>query len=256
MVLDASPLYRQIADELRRNIRDAVYGVGDRLPPESDLAARFGVNRHTLRRAVEVLRHEGLLRVDRGRGTFVAAAPIPYAIGRRVRYNQALNAQGYQTETTRLRVTQMPADLPLAKQLDIAPGDLVVVLERLVRVEGIPISISSGHFPGGLFPNLAEVCEQYDSISRMLEKEYGSDHIRQRTRISCRLVDARDARLLELPLNAPVLVTESTNVNQKGKVVEYGITRFRGDRMELVFENDLSGDVEEPLSGEEKESEI
>lgn len=76
-----SPLYIQIADELRRNIEESIYQIGDQLPTEAELSARFGVNRHTIRRAIEVLRQEGLVRVDRGRGMFVATAFIPYTLG-------------------------------------------------------------------------------------------------------------------------------------------------------------------------------
>lgn len=255
MVREAAPLYMQIADELRRNIQDSVYQVGDRLPTESELAARFGVNRHTLRRAVEMLRHEGLVRVDRGRGTFVAAAPITYAIGKRVRYNQFLKAQGYQLQTRRLRLTEMPADDWLANHLSLEVGKPVILLERLGVVDEVPISVSSSHFPGSRLPNLLAYCERYSSISEMLEQEYGCDHIRQRTRISCNIVNSRDARLLGLPLNAPILKTEAINVDQHGQVIEYGVTRFRGDRMELVFENDLTQDCTVPvaLSGESGE---
>lgn len=47
---------------------------------------------------------------------------------------------------------------------------------------------------------------------------------------------SRDARLLKMPANSPILLSESLNVNQNGTVIEYGVTRFRGDRMELVME--------------------
>jgi GntR family phosphonate transport system transcriptional regulator len=75
------------------------------------------------------------------------------------------------------------------------------------------------------------------SISNLLREVYGCDHIRRSTRVSARVVNPQDARLLKLPLNYPILLVESINVDQDGKPVEYGVTRFRGDRMELVFEN-------------------
>lgn len=242
MTQDTSPLYIQIADELRRNIKESIYQVGDQLPTEAELSARFGVNRHTLRRAIEVLRHEGLVRVDRGRGTFVAAAPIPYPLGKRVRYNEALKAHGLQASYQTLRVAEIPADSSIAKHLELEIGDPVIVLERLSLADDQPISISSSHFPGQRFPGLLERCQHCHSISNVFQ-EYGCDHIRRSTRISARTVQPRDARLLELPLNAPILLTESINVDQNGQVIEYGVTRFRGDRMELVIKNDLN----EPL---------
>lgn len=239
MIQETSPLYIQIADELRRNIEESIYQIGAQLPTEAELSARFGVNRHTLRRAIEVLRHEGLVRVDRGRGTFVAAAPIPYSLGKRVRYNEALKAHGLQASHRTLRIAKIPADSSIAKRLELEIGDPVILFERLSLADDQPISIGSSHFPSQRFPGLLELCQQCHSISKLFQ-EYGCDHIRRSTRISARTVQPRDARLLELPLNAPILLTESINVDQKGQVIEYGVARFRGDRMELVIKNDLT----------------
>lgn len=237
MAQATSPLYIQIADELRHNIEESIYQIGAQLPTEAELSARFGVNRHTLRRAIDVLRQEGLVRVDRGRGMFVAAAPIPYTLGKRVRYNEALKAHGLQASYQTLRVAEIPADPSIAKRLELGIGDPVVLLERLSLADEQPISISSSYFPSQRFPGLLEQCQQCHSISKLFQA-YGCDHVRRSTRISARSVQPRDARLLELPLNAPILLTESINVDQQGQVIEYGVTRFRGDRMELVIKND------------------
>lgn len=230
------PRYQQIADELRQNIERSVYQVGEQLPTEADLSKRFDVNRHTLRRAVEILRHEGLLRVDRGRGTFVAAVPITYAIGKRVRYNKMLKAQGFTPTYQQIRLLELPADGSVAKHLAISMDDPVVLFERLSVVDGAPLSLASSYFPIGLTPDIATRCETYHSISQMMQECYGFDHIRQSTRISARTVQARDANYLQVSLSSPILLTESVNVNQLGDVIEYGVSRFRCDRMEIVFE--------------------
>ncbi len=235
---EALPLYLQIADELRRNIEEAVFKVGDRLPTETELSERFGVNRHTLRRAMEVLRQEGIVGVERGRGTFVMATPIAVPIGKRVRFNEALKAQSLEPNWQVLRIVKLQADAKLSHRLEIAVGSPVILFERLSSVEDIPISVSSSHFPGGRLPGLVKHCETYRSISQMLQNEYGCDHIRRSTRLSARLAQTDDARLLKMPANGPVLQSESINIDQNGVVIEYGVTRFRGDRMELVLENE------------------
>ena len=232
---DALPLYLQIADELRRNIEEAVFNVGDQLPTELELSKRFGVHRHTLRRAVDVLRQEGIVDVERGRGTFVVA-PIALPIGKRVRFNEALKAQSLSPTWQVLRVVNINADPKLAKRLEIDLGSAVILFERLYLIDDLPINISSSHFPGQRFPGLMAHCETYRSISQMLIKEYDCDHLRRSTRISARVARPRDARLLKMPANSPILLSESINVDQTGTVIEYGVTRFRGDRMELVME--------------------
>ncbi|MEM6426683.1 MAG: phosphonate metabolism transcriptional regulator PhnF [Cyanobacteria bacterium P01_H01_bin.119] len=235
---DALPLYLQIAGELRRNIQESVFKVGDRLPPETELSQRFGVNRHTLRRAVEVLRQEGIIDIERGRGTFVMATPITVPLGKRVRYNEALKAQSLVPQWQILKGLELNADIKLAQRLEIAVGDPVILFERLSQVDDMPISLASSYFPGQRLPNLLHHCQTYRSVSKLLAQEYNCDHIRRSTRLSARSARAQDARLLKMPATTPILLSESINVDQAGIVIEYGVTRFRGDRMELVIEPD------------------
>jgi GntR family phosphonate transport system transcriptional regulator len=237
------PIYIQIAEKLRQNIHQGVYQIGEQLPTETKLAEQFAVNRHTLRQAIALLKNEGLLRVDRGRGTFVAAKTIRYAIGKRVRYNQTLKAQGWQARYQLLRVLELPADNAIAKGLEITYGEPVALIERLALADEEPISIGTGYFPLKQFPDILEpqnikFLQQQQSISRLLQEVYGCDHIRRSTCVSARLVQPHDAKWLQLPLNQPILLAESVNIEQTGKIIEYGVTRFRGDRMELFFEND------------------
>lgn len=234
---DALPLYIQIAAELRQNIQDAVFKIGDRLPTETELSERFGVNRHTLRQAVQILRQEGIVGVERGRGTFVVAAPITVPLGTRVRYNDALKAQSLQPQWEVLQIIQIPADAKVAPQLKIATDASVILFERLSLADEVPISVSSSYFPSALFPGLVDHCEHYHSISTMLREQYDCDHIRQSTRLSARLARPQDARHLRMAATSPILFSESVNINQTGEVIEYGVTRFRGDRMELVITN-------------------
>ncbi|BAY41523.1 transcriptional regulator (plasmid) [Nostoc sp. NIES-2111] len=241
---EVMPIYAQIADKLRHNIHQGVYQLGEQLPTETKLAQQFAVNRHTIRQAIALLKNEGLLRVERGRGTFVAAKTIRYAIGKRVRYNQTLKEQGWQARFQLLRVLKVPADNAVAKGLEIAYGEPVALIERLGLADEEPISIGSGYFPLKRFPDILEakniqILQENQSISRLLQQLYGCDHIRRSTCVSARLVQPQDAKLLQLPLNQPILLAESVNVDQTGNVIEYGVTRLRGDRMELFFENEL-----------------
>ncbi len=82
-------LWRQIADTIRLDIIGGKLESGDKLDGELPLAERFGVNRHTVRRAIAVLVEEGVLRAEHGRGTFVAEARrLSYPVGRRTRFGE------------------------------------------------------------------------------------------------------------------------------------------------------------------------
>ncbi|MEL7082980.1 MAG: phosphonate metabolism transcriptional regulator PhnF [Cyanobacteria bacterium P01_A01_bin.3] len=239
--LDPSPipLYVRIAEQLRHDIQIGMHAIGDRLPTETQLSERFDVNRHTLRRAIGLLKDEGLLRVERGRGTFVAAPPIRYPIGKRVRYNEMLKAHGLQGSYKLLRAMELPADASVAKHLAIKFGEMAIAIDRVGYADDQPIHVASSYFPKHRFPNLLEFVPEMRSISKLLMDKYDCDHLRQVTTVSARTVKPQDARLLGLPLNHPILLVESVNVDREGKPIEYGVTRLRGDSMELVFENQL-----------------
>jgi len=231
------PVYQQIADELRQNICYKIYTVGDRLPTEMQLAERFGVNRHTLRQAIGLLRQEGVVRVDRGRGTFVVSPVISYPISKRVRYNDSLKAQGFHPNVKILQAIEIMATETIAETLQIKEASPVILLERLSLADDQPISLCSSYFPAHRVPDfLQHLSSESISISKLMKEHYNFDHLRQTTRISAHPVKTQDAQLMELPLSAPILMVQSVNINQYGDVIEYGITRFRGDRMELVFE--------------------
>ncbi|MEB3337731.1 MAG: phosphonate metabolism transcriptional regulator PhnF [Leptolyngbyaceae bacterium] len=236
---EALPTYLQIAHQLRQNLQSGTYQAGEQIPTEAQLAQRFNVNRHTLRRAIGLLKEEGLLRVDQGRGTFVANPLIRYPIGQRVRYNETLKAHGHTASFKLIRAVAIPAEAAIAKELEISLGSEVALIERLDFADNQPISISSSYFPMAEFPDILEHAQAMQSISKVLREIYGCEHIRRTTRVSARMVKLTDARLLELPLNCPILLAESVNVDQHHRVIQYGVTRFRGDRMELEFHNTL-----------------
>ncbi|MEP4103114.1 MAG: GntR family transcriptional regulator, partial [Nitratireductor sp.] len=87
-------LWRQIADQIRRDLVQGRLGANGRLPPETALAAHFGVNRHTVRGAIAALVEEGVLRAEQGRGTFVEQRRrLTYPIGARTRFSEGLRDQ-------------------------------------------------------------------------------------------------------------------------------------------------------------------
>src|SRR5688500_18630671 len=90
---EAISAWRQIADRIEDDIVDGRFAPGDRLPIESEFAARFAVNRHTVRRALAALSVKGLVRASPGRGTFVEEK-LAYAIGRRTRFSEIVSQAG------------------------------------------------------------------------------------------------------------------------------------------------------------------
>jgi GntR family transcriptional regulator len=93
------PLHDQVAAEIRRAIADGEAGPGERLPLAKDMAAILGVNKNTVLRALHILRDEGLLDIQRGRGITVAGTPERSAVMNRVReLVEFCRTQGYRRD--------------------------------------------------------------------------------------------------------------------------------------------------------------
>jgi GntR family phosphonate transport system transcriptional regulator len=225
--------WRPIADTLSAEIRDGRFSDG-RLPAEGELAARFKVNRHTLRQAVQSLQDEGLLRVERGRGTFVQCSLLAYPISRRTRFSDNLRRQGLAPEQHLLAADVEAADARIAAELQLAPGGEVVRIEALSEANGQPLSIMTAWYPAGRFGALPERLRAGVSTTQVLRELGVADYVRAESRVSSRMPSEQTARLLRQPLSRPLLCVASIDVDLAGQRIKFGETLFCGDRVELT----------------------
>src|SRR5580692_12116321 len=122
-------VWRQIEQILAAEIAAQGFGEEGRLPSEGELAKRFGVNRHTVRRAMLGLAAQGLVSVEQGRGTFVQPGAIDYSIGRRTRFTENLREQSHVTAGKVLSTARVKAEPTVAKALGVRAGSIVYRIE-------------------------------------------------------------------------------------------------------------------------------
>ncbi|MDX3904888.1 MAG: phosphonate metabolism transcriptional regulator PhnF [Pigmentiphaga sp.] len=225
-------LYAQIARQLEQEIA-SLYSPGDFLPSEGVLAARFGVNRHTLRRAIDELVDAGMLERHHGRGVAVLDSQLDYQIGTGTRFTENLAALGMLPTSRLVRKQTLPAIRRVAERLHIDEGDPVYWLETLRTADERPMCVSSHFISARLFPDLSS---HYDggSLHAFLADRYGCRLRRTESLVTAVLPQGDDAKWLRMPQNRPVLRVKSVNVDDRdGTPIEYAITRFRADRIQL-----------------------
>ena len=230
-------LWRQIGQTIEQEIARGAYGAGERLAPELDLASRFGVNRHTIRRAVADLAARGIVRVEQGRGTFVQEHVIDYALGRRTQFSENIIRSQGAPGGRLVRAMTLPATETVAAALELQPSATVVLIERIGEADGHPVNIGSHFFPAALVPGLIDAYHATSSITQALAACGIADYTRRVTRVTARLPTMDDARLLRQPASRPILQTEAINVDLQGHPIEYGVGRFASDRVQLVIES-------------------
>ena len=231
-------LWTAIADTLRRDIGEGAYRPGDRLPTEAELSARFGVNRHTVRRALADLAEGGLLQSRRGSGVFVTARPTDYRLGRRVRFHQNILGSGQIPSRQFTRQETCPAATDEAEALALDQGAPVHLVEGVSLADGLPVAAFRSAFPAGRFPGLLAALEWEASVTAALRACGLIDYTRRETRLTAKLADPVLALALRVQPGAPVLRSVAVNVDAAGVPVEYGTTWFAGDRVTLTIAAD------------------
>jgi len=229
-------LWRQIAGELERGIAAGTWAPGSRLPPEAALAARHGVNRHTVRRALDSLAARGLLRIEQGRGSFVSEDVVDYPLGPRTRFSEVIRAQNREPEGRILRIAEASAGAAAAEALRLAPGAPVLTVERLGLADGRPVVLGLHHFVLPRFAGLGAALEGHGSITRALALSGLADYRRAWTRVTARLPTAEEAAHLRQARTRPVILAEALNVDPQGQPIDYTLSRYAAGRVQIIVE--------------------
>lgn len=234
---DKLALYLRVSRQLAAEIQHQ-YRPGDILPSENQLAKRFGINRNTLRMALEVLVTNGMVCKYQGKGTIVQQQLINYPIHAGTRFTENLESSGRQAESQVLRKIGIPALPEVADSLHIEEDEPVILIEVLRKMDGSPFSVSSHYFP---LEKMFEVMRKYESgsLHGFIGERYGIRLKRVLSLISAILPDQRDMKFLGISGNAPILRVKSVNVDQDTKVpVEFVVSRFKGVSTELSVQPD------------------
>ncbi|MEI7376371.1 phosphonate metabolism transcriptional regulator PhnF [Dickeya chrysanthemi] len=229
-------VYQAIADRLEEELR-TVYRCGDYLPSEQQLAARYDVNRHTLRRAVDELVNKGLVQRRHGVGILVLMRPYDYPLHAQTRFSQNLLEQGSHPTSERLLAVLRPANASVAAALGRDEGDEVIHLRTLRRVNGVPVSLIDHYLPElGWWPALQRFTS--GSLHEFLAQELQQSLTRRQTRISARASQAKEAQLLEVAPQTPLMCIRTLNIcSGSDRVAEYSVSLARADMIELTMEH-------------------
>lgn len=231
------PLYQRLAESLKAEIMSRTWRPGDRLPSESDLAARYEVAPGTARQAISQLVEEGLLERRQGTGTFVRKPSFDASLFRFFRF-QTEDGKRLIPESRILRREVVEAPSAVSQALSIAPKSPVISMSRLRLLDGVPVMAEEIWLDQTRFDAFMEMEEA--EIGPLLYPIYDSrfDQIVARAK-ECLTVEAINdvyARLLRLDEGAPVIVIERLALGFDGMPIEWRRSRCRADRFQYHIE--------------------
>lgn len=244
------PVFKQIADDLRRSIETGEYQPGDKLPSEAALMKRFAVARMTVRSALALLAAEGLTVAEHGRGVFVRVRPPVVRLGAE-RFSRKLREAGdgaFAAETKRLGLTptqelievdEIEAPTLVAERLGLNAGDKVVVRRRRMLADNIPMQLADSYFPASWARETRLVFTDAGpggSYARV--EETGRRLSRFREEIIARTPTEQEARALQLARGVPVVHLVRVAYDESGEAVEVFDSVVAGDKHVFVYEFD------------------
>jgi GntR family phosphonate transport system transcriptional regulator len=207
------------------------------LPGETEIAETYRVNRHTVRRALAALAERGLVRAERGSGTYVEARRLAYPLRSRTRFSEIVGAGGHEPRGQLIDAATDVATRELARELGLRTGAALIRIEALRFADRTPICVSTTWLAADRFPDAGRVFARLRSMTGLLAHYGINDYRRASTRISAAIAEATDAARLDLALGRPVLVVDSTDVDTNGSPLVTKRSRFAAERVEFLVEN-------------------
>jgi len=213
------PLYLQLRDALAERISSGSWRPGAIIPSESDLAHEFGVSPGTMRKALDLLESERVLRRRQGRGTFIndqnakelalrfcnVIGANNEPIGKILRLGPITAGVATDAESTRLVLGEQRS---------------VYRIHRVHLYRDRPLMVDMATVPADLFPNLLENQKSAESVT-LLAHDYGILLGTAKERVSIGVAEPDHARSLEIEAGSPVMVLDRVVADLTGRAIEW-----------------------------------
>lgn len=221
--------YQEIAADLRERLHAGELAAGRVLPSEAELSSEFSASRVTVRRALELLRDEGLVDARQGFGWFVATSPIRQVLGQLGTIEAQMEADGIVPERRILEFAFVAATTRLR---DLLGAEQVLRVRRLNLADGEPFAVVTVWCPAELGQHLSRRDVERSPFYVLLDIP-----LRGATQtIGADAASEADARLLGIPVGSPVLRCERVTTDTSGRAVLVSEHVFPAHRTEFVVE--------------------
>lgn len=230
------PIFSQIGDTLRQQIKLGELMPGDPIPSERELAEQLKVSRMTVRAAMDKLVQEGLLLREHGRKTIVADTKLNRDAGF-TSFSEDMRARGLNPQSKVRELRAEMAEASIAAQLGLIAGERVIYLERLRLANQEPVAIERVYLPYERFAGLVNKAKQLtrDSLYKILEQEFNCRPTFANETVEAVLLTPADAKLFGLGSCAPALLAQRVTRDENGEPIETVQTLYRADRYRMSF---------------------
>lgn len=250
----------EITSSLRTEIMNGTRQAGARIASERDLSEELGASRMTVRRAIEVLEREGLVKRYQGRGTFVADIRERilvdkgreihhYDEGTSIKPNEVREGGSFYDiehldSSSQLQFLEQPAlvasDSEIAQRLNISTGALVLKHYKLQTTDTIPYRLIESYYPADLFADTLTSNIGEQSLFSWLYEHHHLSIAHVQEALIARLATLQEHQILRISASAPVIALNRTIWAETGKPIEFARIIAVASLYTFTYEYDIS----------------
>jgi len=228
------PIYMQIVDRMLDRIENAELKPGNRLASERTLAAEFGVNRRTIRQALEVLERRGTVERRRGAGTFVSEPRIERGAAEFFHFTERMRQRGFAPGSEVLNLERVAPSPLVAAELELSASATIYRCHRLRTINSQPILIETFALPADLVPGFERWDVSDRSVYEVMRTEYGIEVTYARQSLEAVALSEIEAQWLCETPGSPAMLERRLAFDQEGRPVDFGTDLYRGGRVRFV----------------------
>jgi GntR family transcriptional regulator len=233
------PVYIQIAEEIKTNIKEHVYNPGEAIPTERELTEEFGVSRMTIRQAVSNLIYEGVLYKTRGKGAFVSKETIEKKMEIES-FSDDMRKRGLTPSSKVLFFEKITPDEEVRQKLQLEETDKVFFLNRIRMANEEPMAIEYCYLPEKYYPNLTKYNVVQCSLYALIKEEYNVEFNFMRQVIKAVNLGKKEAEMLLGKPKGFALLSHRIIYNADEEPIEYTKTVYDPERYSFnvtIFDN-------------------
>lgn len=232
------PSYMKVYQKMKELILNDVHPIGSFIPREPDLCEQFNVSRTTLRKAMELLKQEGFVDIQQGRGTKVLDYKTTQKLNYVTSFSETLEAKGYSVQSKSMYIDMVVPPTNILEELLLPPETEVVRIQRIQLANAKPIAIITNYIIAELVPGISSDSGTFVSLYHHLETKYGIKITSARDDIKAKVSDFLESELLQIPVGSPLIVDRRVTFSLS-KPIEVVIMIVDGSKYE--FSVTLSG---------------
>lgn len=234
----ASPVYRQVADLLERDMKHGPSrSERTALPSENELAAEFKVSRVTVRQALDELHRKGLIYREKGRGSYARSEHIGGVTGFGSFTSEVENAGSRPSSRTVdfAKVSSLPEGMKIHLAKSPPKNKTYYCLTRVRCVDSKPVAYEETYLDAETYPGLQRSDVEEGSLYETMRRLWGLEPAWADAAIEPGVADDAIAKHLGIKVGAPVVVAWRVTSSEQDEVLEHVRAIYRGDGFALTL---------------------